>query len=48
MKQQHLEDLFLAVRKHLLQRGRSERVAVTVAEKVVTDAIKFRYKHRRY
>lgn len=39
-KQTALEDLFLAVRKHLLNCGRSEKTAVTIADKVVADAIK--------
>lgn len=39
-RKQALEDLFLSVRKHLLHCGRSEKTAVTVADKVVADAIK--------
>lgn len=36
-KQTALEDLFLAVRKHLLKKGRNANTANTVAIKVVTD-----------
>ncbi len=39
-KQQALEDLFLAVRKHLLNSGRTTAVANMVASKVWDDAVK--------
>lgn len=39
-KQQALEDLFLAVRKHLLNSGRTVGVANMVASKVWDDAVK--------
>ena len=39
-KQQALEDLFFAVRKHLLDCGRTYSTAEMVSAKVVNDAIK--------
>ncbi len=39
-KQQALEDLFLAVRKHLLDCGRTTGIANMVASKVWDDAVK--------
>ena len=39
-RQQALEDLFLAVRKHLLNCGRNVSTAELVATKVVNDAEK--------
>ena len=37
-KQQVLEDLFFAVKKHLLASGRNLTTAIMVADKVVTEA----------
>lgn len=37
-RQQALEDLFLAVRKHLINCGRNVSTAMMVADKVVTEA----------
>lgn len=39
-KQQALEDLFLAVRKHLLNSGRTVGVAYMISSKVCDDAVK--------
>lgn len=40
IKQQALEDLFLAVRKHSLNSGRTVGVANMIASKVYDDAVK--------
>lgn len=37
-KQQALEDLFLAVKRHLVNSGRNVSTAMMVADKVVTEA----------
>lgn len=39
-KKQLLEDLFLAVKHYLINRGREENIAIIVATKFVDEAIK--------